>query len=167
MKRRDVLKSVSVAGGLSVAGCISTLSVGNSGTVLGKIEVINSSFVANRIRLLVKRDEDLLIDREVTLTAIDVDDSAALSIIEPMWPKTQAPYTIRAIHYDESGNRESIGWEYTFTKEDYDMYYKDSHKDPGCIGAIVKIGSLADTPNAPIGIGPIYRENPCGVEDPE
>ena len=165
MKRRQALRSVAVVGGMSVAGCSSVLGSGESGTVLGKIEVINLSFVPNRIRLMVERDDETLVDRKISLTAIDAGDSAAWKIIQPSWSETQTKYTILAVHYDESDNRETKDWEYTFTQEDYNTYYGESHEDPGCIGASVKIGSLAESENAPIRIGPTYMENPCRTPD--
>ena len=160
MNRRQVLKSLVVVGSISVAGCSSVL--GRSGTLLGRIEVINSSFVANRIRLIVTRDDDTLVDRKLSLPAINDESGTPGMIIKPSWSETQGEYTIHAIHYDESDNRETKAWEYTFTEEDYNMYYGDSHEDPGCIGAVVKIGSLAEKENAPIGISPTYLKNPCG-----
>lgn len=165
MNRRRALKRLAVVGSVSFAGCSSILGSGESGTVLGKIEVINSSFVANRIRLMVERDDDTLIDRNISLTAINAENGTPGTIIEPVWSQTQGQYTIRALHYDESGNRETEDWEYTFTQEDYTTYYGDSHEDPGCIGALVKIGSLDNTENGAIGIGPIYTENPCETPD--
>lgn len=163
MNRRDALKSITVFGSVALAGCSSVLNSGESGTVLGKIEVINSSFVSNRIRLMVERDDETLFDRNIGLTAIDAGDRAASTIIEPIWSETQGQYTVRAFHVDDSGDRETSSREYTFTRDDYNRYYGDSHRDPGCIGAIVKIGSRAETENAEIGISSIHMENPCGT----
>lgn len=160
MNRRQVLKSLAVVGSISVAGCSSVLGPG--GTVLGKIEVINSSFVANKVRLIVTRDDDTLIDRKFSLPAIDGESGTPGIVIKPLWSETQGQYTVHAVHYDESDNRETEVWEYTFTEEDYDTYYGDSHEDPRCIGAVVKIGSLSEEENAPIGISPTYLKNPCG-----
>lgn len=163
MNRRQALSSLAVAGTVSFAGCSSVL--GSGGIVLGKIEVINSSFVTNQIRLMVKRDDELLVDRKITLPGIDAENGTPATIIEPLWSEIDGEYTVRALHYDTSDNRETGSWEYTFTREDYDAYYDDSHEDPGCIGAVVKIGSLSDTENAAIGIGPTYMETPCGTPD--
>ena len=163
MKRRQALSSLAVAGTVSFAGCSSVL--GSKGVVLGKIEVINSSFVANRIRLMVKRTDEMLVDRKITLPGIDGENGTPATIIEPLWSEVNDEYTVSALHYDTSDNRETGSWEYTFTREDYDAYYGDSDEDPGCIGAVVKIGSLSDTENAAIGIGPTYVENPCGTPD--
>ena len=173
MNRRRALKSLAVVGSVSFAGCTSVLGSGGSGTVLGKIEVINSSFVANRIRLMVERDDgtssesddENLLDRKISLPAIDTENGTPGMIIEPVWSDTQAQYTIRAVHIDESSNRETSDREYTFTQEDYKTYYGDNHEDPGCIGAIVKIGSLSDSENGAIGIGPTYMKNPCETPD--
>lgn len=173
MNRRQALKSLAVAGSASIAGCSSVLGSGGEGTVLGKIEVVNSSFAANRIRLMVERDggttsesdDESLLDRKVSLPAIAAESGTPGLIIEPSWSETQSHYTIRAVHYDGSDNRETGVWEYTFTQEDYNTFYADNNEDPGCIGAIVKIGSLEETENGAIGIGPIYMENPCGTPD--
>jgi hypothetical protein len=165
MNRRHALERVAVVGSVSLAGCSALPGFGRSGTVLGRIEVVNSSFVRNRIRLMVERDDDTLLDRKLSLAAIDAETGTRGRIIDPVWSETRGQYTLRALHYDESGNRETGDWEYTFTREDYDSYYGGSHEDPGCIGAVVKIGSRADTENAAIGIGPTYMENPCGTSD--
>ncbi|WP_136715725.1 hypothetical protein [Halorientalis salina] len=167
MDRRTALKSLATVGSVTLAGCSSVPGFGQSGTVLGKIEVINSSFVPNRIRLLVVRGEDDLIDREHSLAAIDAENGTRGTIIEPSWSDTRGQYTIHAHHVEESGDRESSSREYTVTGKDYDRYYGDSQEDPGCIGAVVKIGSLAETENAAIGISPTYMENPCDASDSE
>jgi hypothetical protein len=161
MKRRHLLKALPVAGGTFLAGCSSVLDSG--GTVLGRIEIINSSFVANRIRVLVTRDDETLVDQKIRLPAIDAETGTPGTVIEPSWSDTQGQYTIIAIHYDESGDRETEGREYTITGDDYNRYYADSHEDPGCIGAVVKIGSLSETENAAIGISPTYMDFPCGT----
>ena len=163
--RRTALKSLAAVGSVTLAGCSSVLGLGQSGTVLGKIEVINSSFVSNRIRLIVVRGEDNLVDRELSLSAIDAESGTRSTIIEPSWSDTRGQYTIHAHHIEESGDRESNSREYTFTEKDYDRYYGDSQEDPGCIGALVKVGSLAETENAAIGISPTYMENPCDGPD--
>lgn len=165
MNRRAALKSLTAVGSVTLAGCSSVLDTGESGTVLGRIEVINSSFVPNRIRLMVERDDETLLDRNIGLTAIDAGDGAATRLVEPMWAEVRAQYVVRALHIDDSGNRETSSREYTFSREDYDAYYGDSHEDPGCIGAVVKIGSRAETENGAIGISPTYMENPCGTPD--
>ena len=164
MKRRQVLRHLAVAGGVSVAGCSSVLR--SETTVLGRIEVVNFSPVVNRIRLLVTREGDNanLLDRTITLPAINAESGTPGVVIEPTWSETQGKYTVLAVHYGEDGNRETEDWEYTFTREDYNTYY-DDQEDPGCIGAIVKIGSLTDVENGTIGIGPTYMENPCGTQD--
>lgn len=166
MKRRHVLRSLPVVAGLSLAGCSSVLGSGTSGTVLGKTQVINFSFASNRIHLTVERDDETLIERNIRLGAIDAEDGVSWRVIEPSWSETQARYTIRAFHVSESGSRESEAWEYTFTQEDYGTYYGDSHEDPGCIGAVVKIGSPNDKENGTIGIGPTYMGNPCKTPNP-
>lgn len=163
MDRRRALQRLAVVGSAAFSGCSSVL--GSAGTVLGQIEVINSSFVSNRIRLMVARDGEELLDRKLSLAAIDAEDGQRGVVIEPVWSETRGQYTVRALHYDESGNRESSSWEYTFTRADYDSYYADSHEDPGCLGAVVTIGSRTDTNNAAIGIGPTYMENPCGASE--
>lgn len=173
MNRRQALKRLAIAGSASIAGCSWVLGSGGEGTVLGKIEVVNSSFAANRIRLMVdldggttsESDDERLLDRKVSLPAITGERGTPGVIIEPSWSGTQAQYTIRAVHYDESDNRETEVWEYTFTQEDYNTVYADHSEDPGCIGAIVKIGSFDEPENGAIGIGPIYMENPCGTPD--
>ncbi|QKY20934.1 hypothetical protein B4589_011320 [Halolamina sp. CBA1230] len=161
MKRRNVLRSVSVAAGTALAGCSSVPGFGGSGTVLGRIEVINYSFEPNQIRLSVKRDDEILLDREISLTAIDNDDGGAWTIIDPVWSNEKGQYTVRAVHYGKDDDRESEDWEYTFTERDYEQYYGDNHEDPGCVGAVVKVGSLSEDENGTIGIGPTYMENPC------
>lgn len=160
MRRRKVLKAFATVGSGSFAGCSSIPSLSESPPVLGKIEVVNLSFVPNRIRLTVERDSDKLIDQKIGLTAIDAGDGDAWALIKPKWSE-QSQYTVRAVHVDESGNRETTDWEYTFSREDYNTYYGDSHKDPGCIGAIVKVGTFTETENGAIGISPTYMENPC------
>lgn len=160
MNRRQVLRRLAAAGSVSVAGCSSVL--GSETTVLGRIEVVNFSPVANRIRLLVTRegDDENLLDRMITLPAVGAENGTPGVVIEPTWPETQGEYTVLAVHYGEDGDRETEDWEYTFTREDYNTYYAD-REDPGCIGAIVKVGSLTDMENDTIGIGPTYMENPC------
>jgi len=165
MNRRQALSSLAVAGTISLGGCSSVL--GSEGIVLGKIEVINSSFVANRINLMVQRDEEVLLNRKITLPGIDAENGTPATLIPPMWSEKKGAYTVTAIHYDTSGNRESGKYEYTFTRKDYDAYYGDDHEDPGCLGAVVKIGSLSDSENAAVGIGPTYMKNPCGTADSE
>mgnify|MGYP006296664025 FL=1 len=161
MKRRHVLKALPVAGGTFLAGCASVLD--GDGTVLGRIEIINSSFVANRIRVLVTRDDETLVDKQIELPPIDAGTGIPGTVIDQSWSDTQGEYTIIAVHYDESGDRETKSWEYTITGADYDRYYADSQEDPGCIGAVVKIGSLSETENAAIGISPTYMDRPCGT----
>ncbi|MEF8857802.1 MAG: hypothetical protein V5A38_02590 [Halolamina sp.] len=161
MKRRHALERLAVVGSVPFAGCSS--SIGSGGTVLGRIEVINSSFVANRIRLMVERDGEELLDRKLSVAAIDAEDGQRGVVIEPVWSETAGRYTVRALHYDDSEDRESSSWEDTFTRAVYNSYYGDSHEDPGCLGAVVTISSRADTENAAIGIGPTSMENPCGA----
>lgn len=165
MNRRTALKSLAAVGSVPLAGCAAIRGSGQSGTVLGRIAVINSSVVPNRIRLLVVRGETELLDRTLSLPALDATDGTPGTVIEPSWPETQGEYTIHAHHIEESGERESNSWEYTFTQEDYDRYYGDKHEDPGCLGAVVTIGSLSETANAAIGISPTYMENPCGTPE--
>lgn len=165
MKRRHIVKSLPVLSSLPLAGCMSGLRFGRPGTVLGKIEIVNSSLVSNKIRLIVTREDKTLVDQYIGLEAIDAEDGTASTIIEPFWSPTQSQYTLIAAHYDESGNRESETWEYTFTQKDYNRYYGDSHEDPGCIGAIVIIGNRTEKKNGAIGISPIYMEEPCGKSE--
>jgi hypothetical protein len=165
MKRRQVLRTLAVAGSVSGAGCSTGLVPGARGTILGRIHLINASFVANRVRLMVERDDETLLDRTVSLTAIDAETGPRGRIIEPLWTETRGQYTVRALHYDDSGNRESGDWEYTFTQDDYETYYGNSHEDPGCLGAVVTIGTRTETANGPIGIGPTYMETPCGASE--
>ena len=164
MNRRQILSCLAVAGSVSVAGCSSVLR--SETTVLGRIEVVNLSPVANRIRLLVTREDDdeNLFDRMITLPASSAENGTPGVVIEPTWSKTQGEYTVLAVHYDEDGDRETEDWEYTFTRDDYNTYY-DDQEDPGCIGAIVKIGNRTDTENGAIRIGPTYMENPCEMQD--
>lgn len=160
MNRRQVLGTLAAAGSISVAGCSSVL--GSRGTVLGTIKLVNSSRVANRIRLMVDRGEETLLDRTISLAAIDAATGTRGTRIDPSWSKTRGEYTLRALHYDDSGNRETSSREYTFTRDDYTTYYGDSHEDPGCIGAVVTIGNFEDTENGVISISPAYMDNPCG-----
>ncbi len=164
MNRRQVLGRLAGAGSVSVAGCSSVL--GAETTVLGRIEVVNFSPVANRIRLLVTREDDdeTLVDRMIGLPAVDAEDGTPGTVIEPTWSEIEGKYTVRAVHYGEDGDRETEDWEYTFTRADYNRYY-DNPDDPGCIGAVVKIGSPSDTENGTIGISPTEMENPCGTPD--
>lgn len=170
LTRREALASAAVGGCVSVAGCASLTGADRSGTVLGKVEVINSSRVRNRIRLLVDRDDgtggesddDRLVDRTISLAAIDAGTGTSVRVIQPVWSQSAGHYTIRAVHIDRSGERETSDWDSTFTQDDYETYSADTHEDPGCIGAIVTVGTRADTENAAIGIGPTYMENPCG-----
>jgi hypothetical protein len=169
LSRRQALTGLAVLGGGSLAGCSSVFGSGE--TVLGRIEVINSSFVRNRIRLMVDRDggtaaesdDETLLDRTMSLAGLDAEDGTCGRVIEGLWSETPGQYTVRAVHVDDAGNRETGDWEYTVTREDYETYYGDSNDDPGCIGAVVKVGSRAGAENAPIGIGPIAMEHPCGT----
>lgn len=163
MNRRQALRGLAVAGSSTLVGCSAVTGAG--GTVLGKIEVLNSSYVANRIRLILTRDDEELLDRTIRLAAIDAESGARGTLIEPSWSEIDGQYTVHAVHYDESGNRESSSREYTFTRADYDAYYGDSHEDPGCIGALVKIGSLSETENGVLAIGPTHMETPCGTPE--
>jgi len=165
MNRRTALKSLAAVGSVPLAGCAAIPGAGQSGTVLGKIAVINSSFESNRIRLLVVRGETDLLDRTLSLPAIDAANGTPGTVISPSWPETQGQYTIHAHHVGESGERESTSWEYTFTQDDYDRYYGDRDEDPGCLGAVVTIGSLSESANAAIGISPTYMEHPCGTPE--
>lgn len=165
MKRRHLLKHVSVAGSLSLTGCSSIQNFVEQGTVLGRIEIANYSFTSNRIHLYVVRGEETLLDQMISLAPIDAEDGESGRWVEPSWSKEEAEYKIIAVHYDESGNRETGGSEYTFTQADYTQYYGESHKDPGCIGAFVKIGSLTHSANTEIGIGPVNIEDPCRLPD--
>ncbi|MFD1586459.1 hypothetical protein ACFR9U_05660 [Halorientalis brevis] len=165
MNRRTALKSLAAVGSVPLAGCAAIRGAGQSGTVLGKITVVNSSLVPNRIRLLVVRDETDLLDRTLSLPAIDAANGTPGTVIAPSWPETQGEYTIHAHHIEESGERESTSWEYTFTQDDYDRYYGDSHEDPGCLGAVVTVGSLNESANPAIGISPTYMETPCGTPE--
>ncbi|MFC7141606.1 hypothetical protein ACFQMA_17420 [Halosimplex aquaticum] len=163
MDRRQALRSLGVAGSLGLAGCSSVL--GSSGTVLGRIEVINASFTARTVRLAVERGDETLIDRQVSLGPADAADGSAWTKIQPTWSDTQSQYRIWALHLDEEGERASTSWEYTVTRADYDTYYEDEAEDPGCIGALVKIGDFSEAEYPPIGISPTYVENPCGTAD--
>mgnify|MGYP006281649427 FL=1 len=160
MNRRDALERLAVAGGVALAGCASGRF--ESGTVLGRVEVINSSFVPNRIRLMIERGDETLLDRTIGLSAIDAGDTGASVVVEPSWSARRARYTVRALHVGDDGDRESSSREYTFTSDDYTAYYGDDHEDPGCIAAVVTVGSRAETENGTIGIGPTYVETPCG-----
>ncbi len=129
--------------------------------MLGRIEVINNSFVSNRIRLIVTRDEETVLDRLIDLPALTAEDGVPVTVVPPTWPAVRGEYTVRALHYGEDGDRESQTWAHTFTRADYEDYYPDDREDPGCLAAVVKIGSLAETADAPIGIGPTYVDAPC------
>lgn len=107
MNRRTVLKSLTAAGSATLTGCSSTLGFGQSGTILGKIGIINSSYVPNRIRLIVVRNDEKLIDRKISLSAIDAENGTHATIIEPSWSDTRARYSIHAHHIEGSGDRES------------------------------------------------------------
>lgn len=161
MNRRHVLRSVSALGSASLAGCTSVFDSHESETVLGRVEIINSSFASNSIRIVVKRGTKTLVDRNFALEALDSEGGAGWTVIEPSWSHSQGRYTVRAAHIDESGGLESEYRSYTFTQEDYGTYYDEISEDPGCIGAAVRIGSLTDHENAPIGISPTYMETPC------
>jgi hypothetical protein len=160
MDRRDALERMAVAGSVALAGCGSDRFA--SGTVLGRVEVINASFVPNRIRLMIERPGETVLDRTIELSAIDAGDRGASALVEPSWSARQARYTVRAFHVGDDGDRESSGREYTFTRDDYTTYYGDDHEDPGCIAAVVRVGSRAEAEEGTIGIGPTYVETPCG-----
>ncbi|MFC7196318.1 hypothetical protein ACFQL4_19595 [Halosimplex aquaticum] len=102
MDRRQALRSLGVAGSLGLAGCSSVL--GSSGTVLGRIEVINASFTARTVRLAVERGDETLIDRQVSLGPADAADGSAWTKIQPTWSDTQSQYRIWALHLDEEGS---------------------------------------------------------------
>jgi len=155
MNRRDALERLAVAGSVALAGCASSRF--GPGTVLGRVDVINASFVPNRIRLMIERGDETLFD----LSAIDAGDRGASAVVEPSWPARRARYTVRALHVGDDGDRESSGREYTFTRDDYATYYGDDHEDPGCVAAVVTIGRRSETENGPIGIGPTYVAAPC------
>ena len=160
MNRRDALGRLAAAGSVALAGCAAGRF--GSGTVLGRVEIINASFVPNRIRLMVERADETVLDRTIGLSAIDAGDRGASTLVEPSWSARRARYTVRAFHVGDDGDRESSGREYTFTRGDYTTYYGDDHEDPGCIAAVVRVGSRAETENGTIGIGPTYVETPCG-----
>jgi hypothetical protein len=159
MNRRDALERIAGAGSIALAGCMSGRFT--SGTVLGRVEVINASFVPNRIRLMIERGDETLVDRTIGLSAIDAGDRGSSVIVEPSWSARRGQYTVRALHVGADGDRESSGQEYTFTRDDYTTYYGDDHADPGCVAAVVTVGSRSETENGPIGIGPTYIESPC------
>ena len=60
MNRRDALERLAVAGSVALAGCASSRF--GSGTVLGRVDVINASFVPNRIRLMIERGDETLFE---------------------------------------------------------------------------------------------------------
>lgn len=159
MKRRDVIKSVSGAGIIGISGCSSFVE--KSGTILGRVEVINFSNTNNRISLIVKRDDSVIFQQDIGLIALNDCDGVPAEMIEPIWSKEEGEYTIRATHINKSGNLESLQTEYTFTSQDYEKIYNTDGKKPACIGAVVKIGSLSEEPNGQIGIGPVYVQDPC------
>lgn len=164
MNRRQALRRFAVAGSASLAGCSSVLGPG--GTVLGRIRVVNTATVANRIRLLVTRGEETLVDQTFSLAAMDAADGDPSRVVEPTWAAQRGRYTVDAIHYGADGERETSGRAYTFTGADYDAQYGDTNEDPGCVAAVVVIGG-GDEENAEIGIGPIHAANPCGASDSE
>lgn len=164
MDRRSIIKSLGVAGGASLAGYTTCEFIGERGTILGVIEIINFSQVRNRIRILVDRNGETLLDEKFTLEPLDTGKEGFTEIIQPQWRMTNGRYTLRAVHYGADGDRETGDWTYTFTGDDYSSYYGDEAADPGCIGAIVKIGSDSADRNAPIGISPTRVESPCGSE---
>ena len=165
MERRHVLQGLPVVGTLTLAGCSSLPSFSGSGTILGKIEVINSSFVSNRIRVIVERGSEVLVENNISLAGLDAEDSENWTIVDPSWSQTEAQYTVRSAHIDDSGNPETDYWEYSFSQEDYNLYYEDKQEDPGCIGVGIRIGSLSDEANAPISVHPSYMKSPCEVSD--
>jgi hypothetical protein len=160
MNRRNALERLAVTGSVALAGCASGRF--ESGTVLGRVEIINTSVVPNRIRLMIERDDETLLDRTIGLSALDAGDDGASVVVEPSWSARRARYTVRALHIGDDGDRESSGREYTFTRDDYTTYYGDDHEDPGCIAAVVRVGSRAEAEEGTIGIGPTYVETPCG-----
>jgi hypothetical protein len=163
MKRRRALQALTAAGSLAVAGCASVPGLGPSGTVLGRIAVVNHSLVPARIRLWVERDDEQLLERDLELTAIDAGSAGAWRVIDPVWAATPGRYTVRAHHVGADGDRESGSREYTFTREDYEMYYGDDHADPGCVAAHVTVGQFTDDRNATIAIGPTDADRPCAA----
>jgi hypothetical protein len=160
VNRRDALERLAAAGSVALAGCASGRF--ESGTVLGRVELINSSFVSNRIRLTIERGDETLLDRTIGLSALDAGDAGASVVVEPSWSARRAQYTVRALHVGDDGDRESSGREYTFTRDDYATYYGDDGENPGCVAAVVTVGSRSETANGPIGIGPTYVDSPCG-----
>jgi hypothetical protein len=108
------------------------------------------------------RGEETLLDRDLALAATDADDGTRAKLVEPTWETAPGEYTVHAHHVEESGERESGSWEYTPTRQDYDRYYPDEREDPECLGVVVTVGTLSESANAAIGIGPAYMENPCG-----
>ncbi len=162
MNRRTLLTSLSVAGATSLAGCAALQPQSTQGTVLGRIEVINFSQSPNRIRLLVQRGDETVFDQQLELTAAGSKDDGWWELIPPAWNKAQGLYQITATHYNSANKRESAKWTYKFSNTDYQTYYQDESDDPGCIGAIVKIGSHGTTRNEPISISPARLTNPCG-----
>ncbi|ELZ27592.1 hypothetical protein C475_06720 [Halosimplex carlsbadense 2-9-1] len=105
--------------------------------------------------------DETLLDRRISLSAIDAEDGRAWTTIAPTWSEERPQYSVWALYLDEDGERASTSWEYTFTRQDYNTYYEDEVADPGCIGAMVKVGDSSDSEYAPIEISPTRMEDPC------
>lgn len=65
-----------------------------------------------------KRDDEMLVDRKITLPAIDAENGTPVAVIDPLWSENKSSYTLSALHYDTSDNRETGSWKYIFTRED-------------------------------------------------
>lgn len=163
MDRRQALFRLAAVGSVPLAGCSSILDTGGGGTVLGSILVVNTSYDSNRIDLSVERGGESLLARTISLPSIRATEGTSAVLVEPSWPEVRGRYTVRAHHVGTDGERESDVWSHTFTREDYRRYYGDRREDPGCVGAVVTIGSLSEGSTAPIGVGPTYVEDPCAT----
>jgi hypothetical protein len=162
MNRRQLLGGLAAGVATGLAGCAALDGADGTAAALGRVEVINFSRVRNRVRVLVDRDGEDLLDETVELAPFDAGPDAATRILRPRWSPTPGRYTLQAMHYGADGDRETTGAEYTVTGEDYESFYGDGAADPGCVGAVVKVGSDASEPNATIGVSPTRVDDPCG-----
>lgn len=158
MNRRQALQGLTAVTTPFLASCSSISPPRSKGIVLGKVHVANFAFYPQRIQVVVMREGETLVERNILLSRPPQDGVADNVIIEPSWSQTQAMYTVRATHVTESGEAVSRTYERTFTREDFQKI----GMSPKCLGVEVNVGSGYKAKNPHIEIDPTRIDNPCG-----
>ncbi|WP_148414603.1 hypothetical protein [Haloferax sp. KTX1] len=139
--RRNFIRTGSILGIASIAGCSSNPFTSSRGVILGDVIVANETRYPQSIHIEILREEATLVD-----TTLQFEPGPAVHRIEPEWSIEKAVYVIRAEHTD----KEDV-YERTFDAKTVEQYELE---DESCLPVHVRIGLPFEKSVPPIYINP-------------